>query len=101
MAVMKRRRSMLFGLKLVALAGMAAATGCAGSDGKSGEASGAASDGKSEGEMRAAVTFSGGHEIGANDYGRPVVLMAAALGVEPDVFREAFSGVTPARGRGP
>jgi hypothetical protein len=47
------------------------------------------------------VTFSGGHEIGKGDFGRPVVLMAAALGVKPDEFREAFSGVTPARGRGP
>jgi hypothetical protein len=47
------------------------------------------------------VTFEGGHDIGANDYGRPVVLIAAALGVEPEVFREAFSGVTPAHGRGP
>lgn len=50
---------------------------------------------------RADVTFSGGHEIGKHDFGRPVVLIAAALGVKPDQFREAFSGVTPARGRGP
>jgi hypothetical protein len=47
------------------------------------------------------VSFSDGHEIGKDDYGRPVVLMAAALGVKPEVFRQAFSGVTPARGRGP
>lgn len=47
------------------------------------------------------VAFSGGHEIGRDDYGRPVVLIAAALGVKPEVFREAFSGVTPAKGRGP
>lgn len=47
------------------------------------------------------VKFTGGHEIGKNDFGRPVPLIAAALGVEPDVFREAFSGVTPAHGRGP
>lgn len=52
-------------------------------------------------EMKVKVTFSGGHEIGRNDFGRPVVLIAAALGVEPDVFRKAFSGVKPARGRGP
>src|SRR5262249_26765874 len=52
-------------------------------------------------ETKVPVTFSGGHEIGKNDFGRPVVLMAAALGVKPEVFREAFSGVTPARGRGP
>lgn len=50
---------------------------------------------------RVAVVFSGGHDIGKKDFGRPVTLIAAGLGVEPDVFRKAFSGVTPARGRGP
>jgi hypothetical protein len=43
------------------------------------------------------VSISGGHEFGKNDFGRPVVLIAAALGVKPEVFREAFSGVTPSR----
>ncbi len=52
-------------------------------------------------EMKTPVTFSGGHAIGKNDFGRPVTLIAAALGVKPAVFRKAFSGVTPARGRGP
>jgi hypothetical protein len=52
-------------------------------------------------ERNMPVTFSGGHEIGRNDFGRPVGLMAAALGVKPEVFRQAFGGVTPARGRGP
>src|SRR5689334_2006192 len=52
-------------------------------------------------ETKVPVTFSGGHDIGKNDYGRPVVLMAAALGVKPDEFRQAFSGVRPAHGRGP
>jgi hypothetical protein len=47
------------------------------------------------------VRFSGGHEIGTNDYGRPITLMAAALRVKPEGFRKAFSGVTPAFGRGP
>jgi hypothetical protein len=47
------------------------------------------------------VTFSGGHELAKNDYGRPINLMAAGLGVKPEEFRKAFSGVTPARGRGP
>ena len=47
------------------------------------------------------LVFSGGHDIGRNDYGRPVPLIAAALGVTPDQFREAFRGVTPAKGRGP
>ncbi len=52
-------------------------------------------------EMNVPVTFTGGHEIGKKDFGRPVALIAAALGVKTEVFREAFSGVTPARGRGP
>ncbi len=51
--------------------------------------------------MTIPVQILDGHEIGKNDYGRPVVLIAAALDVKPEVFREAFSGVTPARGRGP
>lgn len=56
---------------------------------------------KQSAETKVPVTFTGGHEIGRQDYGRPVVLMGPALGVTPDVFRRAFSGVTPARGRGP
>jgi hypothetical protein len=52
-------------------------------------------------EMKVPVTFSAGHEIGKDDFGRPVPLIAAALDVKPEVFRKAFSGVTPARGRGP
>jgi hypothetical protein len=42
------------------------------------------------------VTFSGGHETDPRDHGRPVVLVAAGLGVAPEVFRDAFSGVRPA-----
>lgn len=42
------------------------------------------------------VTINGGFDIGRNDHGRPVTLIAAGLNVPPDVFREAFSGVTPA-----
>jgi hypothetical protein len=52
-------------------------------------------------EMKVPVTFSGGHEISKDDFGRPVPLIAAALDVKPEVFRKAFSGVKPARGRGP
>ena len=48
-------------------------------------------------ETKIPVTFSGGHETNPKDRGRPVVLVAAGLGVKPEVFREAFSGVTPAR----
>ncbi len=47
------------------------------------------------------LTFTEGHDIGKDDHGRPCVLIAAALGVKTEVFREAFSGVTPAKGRGP
>jgi hypothetical protein len=45
---------------------------------------------------RVPVKFSGGHETDRRDRGRPVVLIAAALGVSSDVFREAFSHVHPA-----
>ncbi|MBO9606441.1 MAG: hypothetical protein J7639_10840 [Paenibacillaceae bacterium] len=42
------------------------------------------------------VTISGGFDTDPQDHGRPVVLIAAALGVPTEVFREAFSGVHPA-----
>lgn len=42
------------------------------------------------------VVISGGFKTDPEDRGRPVVLIAAALGVPTEVFREAFSGVTPA-----
>ncbi len=48
-------------------------------------------------ETKVPVKFSGGHDTDPKDNGRPVVLIAAALDVKPEVFREAFSGVTPAR----
>ena len=41
------------------------------------------------------VSISGGLDTDPADNGRPVVLIAAALGVSTEVFREAFSGVTP------
>jgi len=51
---------------------------------------------------RIPVVFSGGFETEAVDHGRPVVLIASALGVKPEVFREAFSHVHPAGpGKGP
>lgn len=52
-------------------------------------------------EKKVPVTFSGGHDTDRQDGGRPVVLVAAGLGVKPEVFREAFKGVTPARGGKP
>jgi len=42
------------------------------------------------------VVFSGGHDTDPRDHGRPVVLVAGALGVAPEVFRDAFSRVHPA-----
>lgn len=48
-------------------------------------------------ETTAPVKFSGGHETESRDHGRPVVLVAAGLGVKPEVFREAFSNVRPAK----
>jgi hypothetical protein len=46
--------------------------------------------------LHVSVMFSGGHETYGPDRGRPVVLIAAALGVPAEVFREAFSHVHPA-----
>jgi hypothetical protein len=46
--------------------------------------------------MRVPVEISGGHETDPRDHGRPVALIAAALGVPEGVFREAFSHVRPA-----
>lgn len=42
------------------------------------------------------VVFTGGHDTDPRDHGRPVVLVAGALGVAPEVFRDAFSRVHPA-----
>ena len=42
------------------------------------------------------VVFSGGYDTDPRDHGRPVILVAGALGVPPDVFRDAFSRVHPA-----
>lgn len=43
-----------------------------------------------------AGVFTEGHDTDPRDHGRPVVLVAAALGVTPEVFRDAFSPVHPA-----
>jgi hypothetical protein len=44
------------------------------------------------------LRITGGHATDARDNGRPVVLIAAALGVPTEVFRTAFASVTPAAG---
>jgi hypothetical protein len=51
---------------------------------------------QSDSKSRVPLVFSGGHETDPRDCGRPVALIAAALGVPSDVFREAFSHVRPA-----
>jgi hypothetical protein len=48
------------------------------------------------GESRVALTFTGGYDTDPRDRGRPVILIAAALHVPSDVFRQAFSNVKPA-----
>ncbi len=48
------------------------------------------------GVTRLPVVFSEGHDTVPVDHGRPVALIAAALGVHDEVFREAFSHVHPA-----
>ena len=54
------------------------------------------------GERRVTVGFDGGHDTDGRDRGRPVVLIAAALGVPAEVFRDTFTHVHPAGpGRGP
>ena len=45
---------------------------------------------------RIELNFTGGYDTDPRDHGRPVVLVAAGLGVAPEVFREAFSHVHPA-----
>ena len=49
-----------------------------------------------DGKEKLAVTFTGGYDTDPRDHGRPVRLIAAALEVSPEVFRNAFSHVTPA-----
>ncbi len=43
------------------------------------------------------VVFQGGYQTDPRDGGRPIVLIAAALGVKDQLFRDAFSNVRPAR----
>lgn len=42
------------------------------------------------------LTITAGHETDPRDHGRPVILIANALAVTPEIFREAFTHVTPA-----
>jgi hypothetical protein len=56
----------------------------------------AMAQGTSDHVVQVQVTFSGGYDTDPRDRGRPVVLVAAGIGVPADVFREAFSRVKPA-----
>ncbi|BFU46250.1 hypothetical protein KRMM14A1004_44870 [Krasilnikovia sp. MM14-A1004] len=58
-------------------------------------------DNDSSTDAQATATLSGGFELTSHDYGRPVPLYASMLGVEPDTFRQAFSGVHPDPGHDP
>lgn len=49
-------------------------------------------------EEKIQLKITGGDETDPRDRGRPVALVAGGLGVEPQVFRDAFSGVRPASG---
>ena len=49
-------------------------------------------------EDKIQLVITGGHETDPRDRGRPVILIGNALGVTPEVFREAFSHVKPAPG---
>jgi len=56
----------------------------------------------SDADTKVDVTFSGGHDTVGEDRGRPIILIAAALKVPDQVFRDAFKGVHPAQtGGGP
>src|SRR5262249_9548391 len=46
------------------------------------------------------LTISGGHETDPRDHGRPVILIASALKVPEQRFRETFTHVHPARPAG-
>jgi hypothetical protein len=77
--------------------GTATSTGATNPNAPGGNASSAAASQSSTTTVDGVtVTISGGHATDARDGGRPVALIAAALGVPTDVFRTAFSGVTPA-----
>jgi hypothetical protein len=45
---------------------------------------------------RVPLTITGGHDTDPRDHGRPVVLVAAALKVPDQVFRDTFANVRPA-----
>src|SRR5437588_13008886 len=58
-------------------------------------------DAKADEDIKIPLKFDGGYQTDPRDHGRPVVLIAAALKVPDEVFRETFTHVHPAGpGRG-
>ena len=83
------------GLCLSTLVFAGPTTAPAGSEGSAAVAKDKADD------TKVPLTISGGHDTDPRDHGRPVVLIAAALKVPEEVFRETFTHVNPAGpGRG-
>ncbi|HSU67357.1 MAG TPA: hypothetical protein VLJ39_10825 [Tepidisphaeraceae bacterium] len=56
----------------------------------------AATGAKNKDEVKMPLIFKGGYDTDPRDRGRPVVLIAAALKVPDEVFRETFTHVKPA-----
>jgi len=81
-------------LAACALLGASALAGAACSPGSGGSAASTTSAAAPNGVVT--VTITGGFATDPADAGRPVVLIAAALGVPTAVFRQAFRLVTPA-----
>lgn len=52
---------------------------------------------ETDGPQRGDIIFAGGFATDPEDEGRPVALIAAALDIEPQVFRAAFKNVVPAK----
>src|SRR5262249_29146977 len=52
-------------------------------------------------EKEVPLEFTGGHDIGKGDFGRPPTVIPAPLGGKTDEIRQAFHGVTPAKGGPP
>jgi hypothetical protein len=95
MSTQSRRASLVAGVLALTLV----AAGCSAGSNKS---AGTSTSTSRSARSSVTVSISGGLQTVAGDGGRPIVLVAALLGVSPAVFRRAFSGVTPAQlGVGP
>ena len=88
-------RFLIGSMALVVVAGLA---GCSSAGGRAVPTS-ATSTNEKAGSVD--VVLTGGFEVHDDDFGRPVPLYASMLGVQPAVFRQAFSGVHPDPGHAP